>query len=346
MILNRIKFYYLNFLYKNRYQNPLVRHIYKKMNNLKLTLVVKVQVIKMFENYWLKISELLYEKLTDQDKDLFIRFLLKRFSGVETVYADEKTRIDEAFEKIQDICEIIGDEKWYHFDFRGEMINFFVPIRNYDNQSYIETRLMKHYEVVHAFDLIEYEKDGFNPENGMTILDCGAADGDTAVFFSKLYPDSVIYSFEFMEVQFEYINKNIENNDCTNVHLVKGFLYETSGQYFLSNDFEVLTINNNREDLRIINTISIDDFVKKNDVSKIGLIKMDLEGGEMGALKGAIHTIKDQKPLLYIPIYHLKSDLYTIPEFLNQLNMPMEISLKWTEKLVWGVDCVLFVRFL
>lgn len=84
----------------------------------------------------------------------------------------------------------------------------------------------------------------------------------------------------------------------------------------------------------------------KNNLKDIGLIKFDIEGEEQEALNGAIKTITKEKPILMIPIYHRDDYLYKIPKFLHDLNMPFEFALKWTEKLILGVDCVLFVKFI
>ena len=55
-------------------------------------------------------------------------------------------------------------------------------------------------------------------------------------------------------------------------------------------------------------TLSIDDFVERNKVSKVNFIKMDIEGAESYALKGAVNTIKKFKPKLAIAIYHSMDD--------------------------------------
>lgn len=49
--------------------------------------------------------------------------------------------------------------------------------------------------------------------------------------------------------------------------------------------------------------ISIDDIVRENDFT-VGLIKMDIEGYEFEALRGAKNTIEKFKPVLLISIYH------------------------------------------
>jgi hypothetical protein len=48
-------------------------------------------------------------------------------------------------------------------------------------------------------------------------------------------------------------------------------------------------------------------------------IKMDIEGSEMEALKGAASTIKNRKPCLAISVYHKPEGIVTIPAFLQNL---------------------------
>lgn len=47
---------------------------------------------------------------------------------------------------------------------------------------------------------------------------------------------------------------------------------------------------------------------------------MDLEGYEENALLGAKETIKDQKPILAVSIYHKRWDIFRIPALLLEYN--------------------------
>ncbi len=48
-------------------------------------------------------------------------------------------------------------------------------------------------------------------------------------------------------------------------------------------------------------------------------IKMDIEGAEEDALRGATDTIRAHRPVLAVCIYHLQADLYRLPALLGQL---------------------------
>jgi FkbM family methyltransferase len=49
------------------------------------------------------------------------------------------------------------------------------------------------------------------------------------------------------------------------------------------------------------------------------LIKMDIEGSELAALRGAVKTIRHFRPSLAISIYHNPADLWEIPLFIERL---------------------------
>lgn len=55
--------------------------------------------------------------------------------------------------------------------------------------------------------------------------------------------------------------------------------------------------------------VCLDDFLQE----KVTFIKMDIEGAEMDALKGAEQTIRKYKPKLAISIYHEENDFWEIP---------------------------------
>ena len=73
---------------------------------------------------------------------------------------------------------------------------------------------------------------------------------------------------------------------------------------------------------------------------KIGLIKMDVEGAELAALKGAIKTLKNSRPALALSAYHRKEDLITMPQFIKSVYGNCKFYLRKHEDFIalYGLD--------
>jgi len=62
-----------------------------------------------------------------------------------------------------------------------------------------------------------------------------------------------------------------------------------------------------------VKAISIDELVEKNNIQKVDIIKIDIEGAEPKTLEGAIKTIKQHRPQLAISVYHQIDHYFDIP---------------------------------
>jgi FkbM family methyltransferase len=70
------------------------------------------------------------------------------------------------------------------------------------------------------------------------------------------------------------------------------FLEDCNGVGYLANSFQPGCIE--------VKTICLDDYYEKEGIKKLSLIKIDIEGAEVAALKGAKKLIEKDKPVLAI----------------------------------------------
>ena len=67
-------------------------------------------------------------------------------------------------------------------------------------------------------------------------------------------------------------------------------------------------------------------------------IKMDIEGAELDALKGAENVLKKHRPFLAICVYHRKNDIIEIPKYLNELLENYHFYIRGGfHTILWGV---------
>ena len=57
-------------------------------------------------------------------------------------------------------------------------------------------------------------------------------------------------------------------------------------------------------------------------------IKMDIEGAEVDALKGAINSIHENLPILAISVYHHQDHIWSIPSMLHALSAGYKFYLR------------------
>jgi FkbM family methyltransferase len=164
-------------------------------------------------------------------------------------------------------------------------------------------------------------------KEGDIVIDAGGCWGDTALYFAaKIGKKGAVYSFEFIPSNVAIFKKNINLNPHLKetINLVENPVWEKSGveMYYLDNgpaskvSFNEISAGNNK-----VRTKSIDDLVLEKNIQKIDFIKMDIEGAEPNALKGAVDTIKRFKPVLAIAIYHSMDDFINIPKWIDALDL-------------------------
>lgn len=160
---------------------------------------------------------------------------------------------------------------------------------------------------------IYFEKDIFSAGDiHGAFVDMGAYDGiDTAHYFSFMEDvTKTAYVFEPDINNYEMCKSSLEN--YSNCHVKNCGLsnYIGEAKFSLGKKEASRIVENGGTSVRI-NTV--DNLFK--DI-RVGYIKMDIEGEELNALKGAEQVIKRDHPILAVSIYHKREDIWEIPKLI------------------------------
>ena len=157
------------------------------------------------------------------------------------------------------------------------------------------------------------------PEWAETVIDMGACLGDTAVAFgARVGPEGRVYAFDPLPSHVRAANHNAQQNDLSDVVTIvpKAVGDVTNDAPLLVEEGDLnpgFRIGGKEDSLPIV---KLDDFVAAEGVQRVDFIKMDIEGAELAALRGAAGTIARYRPKLAISIYHKPEDFFTIPQHL------------------------------
>ena len=74
-------------------------------------------------------------------------------------------------------------------------------------------------------------------------------------------------------------------------------------------------------------TTTIDEAATRSNALRVDFIKMDIEGSELSALRGAESTIRRWQPKLAISLYHRPEDFFSIPSWIDSLGIGYRLFL-------------------
>lgn len=152
------------------------------------------------------------------------------------------------------------------------------------------------------------------------IIDVGGFVGDSAMIFER-YTNKKVYSFEASNTNFKKMLQTIELNQLKKTMPINKGLGSKSEKLLIQSNSGAASSfvfgDNQSEEVEII---TLDSFVEQYNL-EVGLIKVDIEGFEMEFLKGAIKTLKKQRPALIISIYHSVNDFFEIKPFIESLGV-------------------------
>lgn len=165
-----------------------------------------------------------------------------------------------------------------------------------------------------------YEHGGVRvqPEAGDHVIDAGACFGDTALDFAAVVGEAGhVYAFDPLDTHLRITRHNIRQNDLSTVTVFANGLSDHT--------FEAPPVPDRVDpgftDGDIMAVRRLDDLVAEGAIPRVDFIKMDIEGSELSALRGAETTLRTFRPKLAISLYHRWDDDFAIPDFIANLGL-------------------------
>lgn len=277
------------------------------------------------------ISEILVKKLNSNKGKKLVLFgagtwgkaIMKFFPGIKWDYVVDNNKIGQKMEE----NKIVGIEDIKHI---GDCYFVLAVLFKYRTivEQLLEKGILK--ENILVLGEIVEEKQYFDlpylkfAENEV-FIDAGGFNGDTTLQFIKATANKYrkIYVFEPNKTLADECSKKLSN--ITNCTVIRKGVWDDRQVLRFIEDEEGSRIVDEVENVTEIETITIDEILNGEQAT---YIKMDVEGAEINALKGAKKTICKYKPKLAISVYHKRDDIWKIPMLLLQYNPEYKFYLR------------------
>lgn len=131
-------------------------------------------------------------------------------------------------------------------------------------------------------------------KRGDIIVDVGAGIGtETLFFYEKIGQKGKIYSIEASTDSFNKLNALCAKNKIENSHNFNVAISNFNGKIWMeeTDKFEVNQINTENKGIEI-ECFTMDQFVLNNNISRIDLLKVNIEGAEKQMIDGMNNSIK------------------------------------------------------
>jgi FkbM family methyltransferase len=172
------------------------------------------------------------------------------------------------------------------------------------------------------------------------ILDLGANVGQTALRYRSTFPNAVIHCFEPFESTFESLLRNCRGDERIKLHRLA--VADASGVrtfHHNANDATNSLLPNSAAANHVlpdslirpigtvdVSTTTLDEFCELTNTSHVNILKIDIQGGELMALRGAARLLETESvdliysEVLFVELYNGQADFHEICRFLRQFD--------------------------
>ncbi|WP_228126521.1 FkbM family methyltransferase [Candidatus Marinarcus aquaticus] len=206
-------------------------------------------------------------------------------------------------------------EKSYHLLFDEESKRIFEKVLNF--KITYDFRFMQGFTNNHEAQY--FDKDIIPNIKNIRFVDGGAYVGDTLQEIIKNYPDyEKIYCIEPNNLHINIAKR--EFGELKNIEFINCGLSDTTTTVEQFQEAQ----NNCDHNYQALQTDTLDNLIK----DRVDYIKLDIEGAEQAALKGAKQTILKSHPILAVCIYHQAQDWYKVPQIVLGIRADYDVYLR------------------
>ena len=109
-----------------------------------------------------------------------------------------------------------------------------------------------------------------------------------------------VFAFEPRPLNQRYLARHVRVNGCTNVEILHLCVGDHSGPALLETRTGTGTGHVSATGDTAVEMVSVDELVESGRLPTPSFLKIDVEGGEMGVLRGALRTIERVRPRMVL----------------------------------------------
>jgi len=178
------------------------------------------------------------------------------------------------------------------------------------------------------FKLREYKVAEEKIAEARVILDVGAHAGFFTLYCRILNPSADVYAMEPIPENIEALKEHLEKNNMEGVEIIEAALAKATEKRKI-----VITEDSHNNFLdeageKEVQAYSFKDFCDKNDLARVDVLKMDIEGSELNVLESCKDKLSNVKNLFveYHSFTNQKQRLDKIIKILLNQNFRLYIS--------------------
>ncbi|NLM74453.1 MAG: FkbM family methyltransferase [Clostridiaceae bacterium] len=207
-----------------------------------------------------------------------------------------------SYHERNDFCIVIGTEMFYK-----EIYDYLV--KNQINKNDIFGGTAK-------FELQYFDEELISFSDREVFVDGGSLDLNTScIFLRKCKNAEKVYAFEPDPNNYKKCLQVKQERELRQVEVYNFGLFDNNDELtfeqFDNGSSRISSSGNSK-----IQVVALDDILKDENIT---FIKMDIEGAELNALKGAANIIARLRPKLAISVYHRPNHMIDIPLYLKSL---------------------------